>query len=72
VNATHPRGKLVREDEGKVAMRVAVVPDKKTLVVDFGRPVVWFGLGKKEVRGLIELLTKREAEMVDASNVEFD
>jgi hypothetical protein len=68
----HPRGRLVREDEGHVEMKIAVLPDKKTLVVDFGKPVVWFGLGKSEVHGLIELLTKREAEMVDATNVEFD
>lgn len=67
-----PRGKLVREDEGKVAMKIAVLPDKKTLVVDFGKHVGWFGLGKKEVRGLIELLEKREAEMLDAANVEYE
>ncbi len=70
--ATYPRGKLIREDEGQLQMKIAVLPDKKTLVVDFGKPVVWFGLGKREVRALIEGLQKNEAEMIEASNVEYD
>ena len=72
VSHTHPRGKLVREDEGRVSMRIAVLPDRKTLVIDFGKPVKWFGLGKRELRALIEGLQQREAEMIDASNVEYE
>ncbi len=67
-----PRGKLVREDEGELQMAIALLPDKKTLLIDFGKPVAWLGLGKREVRALIEGLTKHEAEMIEASNVEYE
>lgn len=70
--SNYPRGKLVQEDEGGVQMRIAVLPDKKTLVIDFGKPVVWLGLGKAEVLALIEGLKRRADEMIDAPRADME
>lgn len=71
-HARYPRGKVLREDEGKLQLAFTVVPDRKTLLIDFGKRVAWIGLGAKEVDGLIELLTKRRAEMIEATNADYD
>jgi hypothetical protein len=46
----YPRGKLNARDEGQLRMMMRV--EKNTLVIDFGKPVAWFGLGLNEVRAL--------------------
>jgi hypothetical protein len=37
-----PRGKLNADDEGALDMRIGV--RDKTVILDFGKPVVWLGL----------------------------
>jgi hypothetical protein len=39
------------------------MPDKKTLVMDFGKPVAWMGLGKRELLAWIEVLKQKADEM---------
>jgi hypothetical protein len=51
---------------------VTVLPDKKTLVIDFGKPTAGIGLGKKEVLAMIATLTKRADEMIAADNADMD
>jgi len=56
-----PRGKLRADDEGQLAMRLAI--QDGTLLVIFPKPVTWFGLGPNEVEGLIKLLEGKLAEL---------
>lgn len=51
-----PAGKIHENDEGIIAFRITHKEDK--IVIDFGKPVYWFGLELKEAKGLVELLTK--------------
>jgi hypothetical protein len=37
-----PRGKLNADDEGQ--LQVAIATQDKTVIIDFGKPVVWLGL----------------------------
>ncbi|TXH52853.1 MAG: hypothetical protein E6Q97_14630 [Desulfurellales bacterium] len=53
---TYPRGKLNADDEGALAMRLAV--KDKTVIVDFGKEVVWLGLDADTARDLGRKLIK--------------
>jgi hypothetical protein len=37
-----PRGMLNADDEGQLQMGITV--KDKTVIIDFGKPVVWFGM----------------------------
>lgn len=51
-----PRGKLSDDDEGELAMGVAV--QDKTILVNFGKPVAWLGLDHDTAVSLARLLLK--------------
>ena len=57
----YPRGKLRADDQGQLAIRLAI--QDGTLLVMFPYPVDWFGLGPSEVDGLIAMLQAKRAEM---------
>lgn len=52
----YPRGKLNASDEGGLVISIRATD--KTVIVDFGTPVAWIGLGKEDAmalgNGLIE------------------
>jgi hypothetical protein len=56
-----PEGKIKNDDEGALAFRIATDPEKKIVVIDFGKQVTWLGLPKAEALGLANLL-KEHAE----------
>ena len=64
----YPRGKLNEADEGALELRIAV--KDRTVIVGFGKPVKWIGLGATEARGLAELLLKH-ANAIDFADM-FD
>lgn len=57
----YPRGQIRVDDDGELQMRFAVKDG--TLIVDFGKPVVWLGFGRADVEGLIMMLQGKLAEM---------
>jgi hypothetical protein len=53
-------------DEGPLAMTIGLSPNKDVLAINFGKPITWFGLNKKDCLELGKLLvTKATMEMVD-------
>lgn len=54
----YPRGKLRSDDKGKLAITFGLRGN--TLVMDFGKPVGWIGLGLNDVRKLQEKLSQYE------------
>lgn len=56
-----PQGKITEEDEGELQIALAVRDN--TLIIDFGKPITWLGLGKAEVIALAHLLAKRAEEL---------
>jgi hypothetical protein len=58
---TFSRGKLNDADEGDLQFRIAV--KDKTIIVDFGKPVVWIGLDKETAVSLANILLKRAKEI---------
>ena len=61
----YPRGKLNAHDEGR--LRIAMRVDGNTLIIDFGKPVAWFGLGLHEVTALREQFEKYERQLKEKS-----
>ena len=52
----YPRGQITSDDEGALAIRMAVKAN--TLIVDFGKPVAWIGLGLQDVRRLRDMFDR--------------
>lgn len=51
-----PDGRLNDQDEGGLAFAVAADQTNRVVRVDFGTPVAWFALNKKDANRLAELL----------------
>lgn len=58
-----PHGRITKDDEGEIAMKIESDPDKGVVVIDFGKPIQWFGMTAKEVDGLCELLQKHKTRI---------
>jgi hypothetical protein len=56
-----PRGKLNDSDEGELQMKIGV--RDRTVILDFGKPVVWLGLDYHTAMNLAANITKRAAEI---------
>jgi len=68
----YPRGRLIREDEGSTQFAIGLLPDRKTLVIEFFKPIKWLGLAAKDVDALIAALTDRRGDMLEATNVDYE
>jgi len=61
ITTHYPKGKLNIYDEG--ATKVAMFVEKERLIIDFGHPTRWIGLGKDEVETWISVMQKRLGEL---------
>lgn len=52
-----PDGKLVNQDEGELRLAVASTEDGR-VIIEFGKPIAWLGLTKKEAAQLGNLILK--------------
>ena len=43
-----PHGKLNAQDEGGLTMAIGLADDGKTVTIDFGKKIAWFGLPKEQ------------------------
>ncbi len=62
-------GRIGPDDDGDLAMAVAADRLKGVVILRFGKPVEWIGLGPAECKGLIDMLTEKLRELGDASTV---
>lgn len=51
-----PDGKLNKDDEGELRMKIG--ESKGRVIIDFGKPVTWFGLDKKSAIEFAESVLK--------------
>ena len=59
----YPQGRMGHEDDGVLALAVAVDRPHGTVIIRFGKPVEWIGLGRKETEGLIDMLQMKLNEL---------
>ena len=55
----YPAGRMGAEDDGELAYALATDDRHNTIVIRFGKPVEWIGLGIKEATELRDQLTER-------------
>ena len=55
-NRQYSQGRMSAEDDGDLAIAVGVDPQRKIIIINFGKPVAWIGLGIAETEELIEAL----------------
>ena len=58
-----PLGKLTPDDEGEIQFAVAADPQTKTVILDFGKPIVWLGLPRGDAKKLAEMLMEKIKEL---------
>jgi hypothetical protein len=59
----HPEGKYTETDEGEIAFSVAADKKNKKVLVDFGTPVVRFGMDAAQARQLAKMLMDKADEL---------
>ena len=59
----YPHGRLGGDDEGALAFAVKADHENGTVVINFGKPVVWIGLTPKDIAGLVKLLVEKAREV---------
>jgi hypothetical protein len=55
----YSQGRIGPDDDGDLALAVMADRAKKIVVIRFGKPTEWIGLGPAEVQGLITLLMEK-------------
>jgi hypothetical protein len=58
--AEYPRGKLNPNDEG--ALNIAMGMNGDTFIIDFGKPVVWIGMSRKEAQDFAMVILRHVAD----------
>ena len=58
-----PRGKIDRLDEGQIKFAVAADHKTDTVVINFGKKVVWLGMTPEEALDVAQSLIKKALEI---------
>lgn len=59
----YPAGRMGAEDDGTLSYSVAADPVHQTVIIRFGKPVEWIGLGIEDIDRLIEKLSEKKMEL---------
>ena len=58
-----PRGKIDRLDEGQIKFAIAADTTTKTVLVNFGKPVVWLGMTADEAIDVAQSIINKALEI---------
>lgn len=59
----YPAGRMGAADDGALSFAIAADAKHQTVIVRFGKPVEWIGLGIDDIDRLIEQLTEKKLEL---------
>ncbi len=62
----YPKGRMGHEDDGALSYAIAADPRHSTIVIRFGKPVEWIGLGEQDTR---DLITKLEGKLLELRGI---
>lgn len=62
-NRAYPAGRMGADDDGVLSYAIAADPRQRKVVIRFGKPVEWIGLGIDDVVALRDALTERLLEL---------
>lgn len=60
----YPHGKKYEDDEGELAIRIAVDPAAGVVRIDFGKPIQWIALEPAQALGLAELIARKASALL--------
>lgn len=63
VKRQYSMGRISPDDDGDLAMAFTADKAKNIVVLRFGKPVEWIGMGPAEVNGMINLLVEKMHEL---------
>jgi hypothetical protein len=55
----YPEGRMSAEDDGELAFAVGIDAKSGTVVLNFGKPVAWMGMGPGDARRLAQMLIEK-------------
>lgn len=55
----YPRGKLTETDEGALKIRIGTDDKTKTIIIDFGKQIVWVGMDATTARTFARNILRR-------------
>lgn len=58
-----PQGKYIPQDEGEIQFGVAADKQQGKVLINFGKPVAWFGMDAQQADDLGDLLKAKAAEI---------
>jgi hypothetical protein len=58
----YPAGRMGHDDDGALSYAIAADPTKQTVIIRFGKPVEWIGLGIVEANELLNKLREKIGE----------
>ncbi len=59
----YPSGRMGAEDDGELSYALATDDKHRTIIIRFGKPIEWVGLGIKDAEDLRDQLTDRLAAL---------
>lgn len=59
----YPRGRMGAEDDGLLSYAVAVDRRNQTVIIRYGKPVEWIGLGPEDIKELQDRLSSALVEL---------
>ncbi|HEY0004400.1 MAG TPA: hypothetical protein VGB17_06285 [Pyrinomonadaceae bacterium] len=60
-----PQGQYTPQDEGEIAFGVAADKSQGKVIVNFGKPVAWFGMDREQALALAESLKQKADDLLD-------
>jgi hypothetical protein len=60
-----PQGKLNDNDEGEIAFGVAADKENGKVLINFGKPVAWFGMDREQAIELANTLRQKADDLLD-------
>lgn len=60
---TYSEGRVGAKDEGDLAMAIAADPEHGIVVIEFGKPITWLGLGPRDAVALAKSLVEKARQV---------
>lgn len=59
----YPAGRMGADDDGQLSFAISSDVPRQTVIIRFGKPVEWIGLGIDDIDRLIDQLSERKLEL---------
>lgn len=68
----YPQGKLNEQDEGELTLAVSADKASGRILLQFGKPVAWFGMDAAQARAVGAMLIEKANQLPETSGLNWD